>query len=731
MVGYGSKNTELLEDAFMRTEQHVFDELAVLCGAPGYVHAIAYLCFRDNIIRYFGDVKAEDLSRMSSMENLSRTELSTLIGLMVKSAVDDSIPDLETLQSYVQNTDRLMLELHEAMSAASFKLDDWKKMAEEGRDPFHNGEAFREPIFYSGDSAYHFQYRDLAPLKYQADNAWLKANKGFDIHVAKNVTLAIERIQSRNIPDKFGKLRTKPLAEWTFLPCFTFTSTEVAAESKLDEKVVEAVLRAFTVPAEERNNSFKSLHDFNVANALPLIQRGDKKYVLLQAYSMSEALYEAPFYWMMLDKAYQGTATNHRGQFAEAYAEARLVSVFGAENVYANVHVLESKGKELSEIDVLVAFGNRAIIVQAKSKRLTIEARKGNDKVIKDDFKKSVQDAYDQGFLCAAALADSAYKLVDTTGKELTFSRNFKEVYILCVVSDNYPALSFQARQFLKHQRTEIIMSPFVLDIFTLDAIAEMLPSPLRFLSYLNRRTALGEKVFAAQELTILSYHLKKNLWVDGEFTMISLDGSITADLDLAMSVRREGIPGKATPDGILTAFTGTNLGLLIEDIEAKPDHGTIDLGFLLLALSDDAIKEANRLIEHAAKKARQDGETHDVTWLFDDVGLTVHVNDRAQPDAMEVLQRHCEGRKYTLKTSSWLGICLSVDAIRLRFGLRLDYPWKQDSALDELTKDLPKPNKGIWNALSKSRRRMSAKVGRNDPCPCGSGLKYKKCCLE
>jgi uncharacterized protein YecA (UPF0149 family) len=22
-------------------------------------------------------------------------------------------------------------------------------------------------------------------------------------------------------------------------------------------------------------------------------------------------------------------------------------------------------------------------------------------------------------------------------------------------------------------------------------------------------------------------------------------------------------------------------------------------------------------------------------------------------------------------------------------------------------------------------------KVGRNDPCPCGSGKKYKKCCLN
>jgi uncharacterized protein YecA (UPF0149 family) len=27
--------------------------------------------------------------------------------------------------------------------------------------------------------------------------------------------------------------------------------------------------------------------------------------------------------------------------------------------------------------------------------------------------------------------------------------------------------------------------------------------------------------------------------------------------------------------------------------------------------------------------------------------------------------------------------------------------------------------------------RRETPKVGRNDPCPCGSGKKYKKCCGE
>jgi len=27
--------------------------------------------------------------------------------------------------------------------------------------------------------------------------------------------------------------------------------------------------------------------------------------------------------------------------------------------------------------------------------------------------------------------------------------------------------------------------------------------------------------------------------------------------------------------------------------------------------------------------------------------------------------------------------------------------------------------------------RRLSPKIGRNDKCPCGSGVKFKKCCGE
>jgi hypothetical protein len=37
-------------------------------------------------------------------------------------------------------------------------------------------------------------------------------------------------------------------------------------------------------------------------------------------------------------------------------------------------------------------------------------------------------------------------------------------------------------------------------------------------------------------------------------------------------------------------------------------------------------------------------------------------------------------------------------------------------------------PRVGGDDATPKTVRREEPKVGRNDPCPCGSGKKYKKC---
>lgn len=77
----------------------------------------------------------------------------------------------------------------------------------------------------------------------------------------------------------------------------------------------------------------------------------------------------------------------------------------------------------------------------------------------------------------------------------------------------------------------------------------------------------------------------------------------------------------------------------------------------------------------------------------------------------------------------------------------------ESDEVLQSLVNEFFKSKPGILNLLNKRRKKLKTlyenylkregielkneeankpeRVGRNDPCPCGSGKKYKKCCLN
>ncbi len=58
---------------------------------------------------------------------------------------------------------------------------------------------------------------------------------------------------------------------------------------------------------------------------------------------------------------------------------------------------------------------------------------------------------------------------------------------------------------------------------------------------------------------------------------------------------------------------------------------------------------------------------------------------------------------------------------------------WKLDGLLDDLEPQWPGRLKAIGGtavaAATAPITRHASKLGRNDPCPCGSGKKWKKCC--
>jgi len=64
----------MTDEKAIRVEREVFADLAELCCRPGYVHAVAAICFRDNEIPYAGAIKEADIRRMFSPSRLIRTD---------------------------------------------------------------------------------------------------------------------------------------------------------------------------------------------------------------------------------------------------------------------------------------------------------------------------------------------------------------------------------------------------------------------------------------------------------------------------------------------------------------------------------------------------------------------------------------------------------------------------------------------------------------------------------
>ena len=208
-------------------------------------------------------------------------------------------------------------------------------------------------------------------------------------------------------------------------------------------------------------------------------------------------------------------------------------------------------------------------------------------------------------------------------------------------------------------------------------------------LSYLSFRARHSDRLMASHEHVVLSYHLKKNLWFESSVDLVVFQDDVSSDLDSAMAVRREGVPGAATPDSILTRFAGTPFASIVSEIEDKADPVALNLGFMLLELGEDAIREINEGIEEVLKRTNEDGRDHNVVIGVSgsSAGLTVHCNRTLDHEAASKLRRHCEIRKYVSRADKWFGLALAPDG-GIRLVAQIVGDWKHDPVIDRMVED-------------------------------------------
>lgn len=306
---------------------------------------------------------------------------------------------------------------------------------------------------------------------------------GFTATDAALIVEAIVQIQSQKAKSHLASLREVDPALWTMLPAFELKVDDIISGTGLPGAIVTSFLEAFTCDVQLKNKAFRSITDFNLTSVKPIILL-EGRHFLFQYVSLMEALYESPAHWMYQDVAYRATASLNKGGFTEEMAFEYLRKIFGEAHVFQNLDLYNGASK-VGEIDVYISFGEIGIICQCKSKKLTAAARSGNLTKIQEDFQGAIQDSYTQCRVCFDGLQAPDIVARDVAGNVVTLQKP-ERVFPITVIAQHYPALSVQVPEFLKTSSASGFENPLCIDLFTLDVLAELVPSPIRVLAYLE-----------------------------------------------------------------------------------------------------------------------------------------------------------------------------------------------------------------------------------------------------
>lgn len=770
----------------VRDQSQIIDDIRNLVRENGFIYTLCMILFEDN------HIIVEELNSVNYHDRLNKNEISLLLGYLIQNEIDLSPPeDPWFLLELKAKTYKLFEELHSALNNPLFdkmRVVITSKTSQSEypsiKELYSGDKTFIEPIFYANDGVYDFQFLNYLKVKYKFDEEWLKEKRNFDFDktiaiVQKIRDIANKRCEKTNffsLKEKVSELKklakksfngtksdfeteyeeNKGIAEFLQFSSLFLDSTKedikltlehineqgwelfykniielfVIRKSDFDARLnFDAFLNNFSQkPSKNTNKKFNNVGDFNEFTACPLIKLDDERYFFPITYSISEAVYECPYYWMTNDKNYLDLLGKHRGITGEEISYDILSNVFGKSNTFRSIKIETRKGFVDTDIDVLCILGSKAICVQVKSKKLTQTTKQGSYKTLLEDFKGAVQDAYNQGLICREKIIENKAKFYDSNGNDFILPLGIDEVYIMGVTSENFPALTHQSHILLEKNATD--PNALFMSFFDLEIVGHYLNNPYDFLYYIKQRITFSEKIIAENELLFLSYHLQKKLTLDNARSFLAIDSSLGGDIDRDYYPLKMCLKVSDKNNRIKQRWRSLEFEELCNCITKIDTPFVTDVIFSLYDWDSKTREEIVKHITYCKQETKKDGKQHDRTLVSDlyagsRSGLTFHSfgfdNVGFQKD---LWINHCRVRKYHSKADSWIGLA-SIPESKQMIDLVVynNQPWEYDKVEEQLTKEL------LPITPQYIRNKYKTKPQRNESCPCGSGKKYKKCC--
>ena len=405
------------------------------------------------------------------------------------------------------------------------------------------GRLAREAIYYGAAGFYLHQFVNFSRQRYRRDASWLLRNVGMSIGTMLEIAqFIVKRVNAQMTAISYLREKGRRFTKKELTNSLLVPKEEVRRKFGAES---EAFFDKFVTLGTASNSGFTNPFAINAVAVAPIVEIGEFLYVAME-YRLCESVYESPFYWMMADNEYKATHADHRGQFLEESAAQILSSVFGSQNVHENVVVSRNGRDRDGEVDVLVAYGEFVVVVQAKSKRVTLKARAGDTHALKADFEGAIQAPYRQALDCIELIRTGA-GCIDKDGKELELDGGSR-FFPVVVLSDHFPASTVLSRRLLEEDEQ---LAPVIWDLGALNCIARLLPTPIEMLVYLKCRSDAFDSIVSDSEFNYLGYHIGSKLVLPSDTDMLLLERDWATVVDDFMVSADLGISAER-PVGIL-----------------------------------------------------------------------------------------------------------------------------------------------------------------------------------
>ena len=715
----------------IRNVAEVMADLELLSHEPGFIYTFCVMVSQSLWMT------TDEVAEIDWHQRPNHQELSLLLGLLVKRPIDlGEVPSFEIVGEQAYRATELLNELH-----LSCALPDAIRIGPEtslsdrsGLDPAQayrewmlGGHGMVEPIFYGDSGAYIFQYLEMAAKRYAPDQDWIEETVGIDLTTIIEIAAAIRRLTSERLQN-IGPESSPDQTVRGLLSVMSFHPDDLP---EIGQHELQRFFYRFSFVPGTVNQQFNAVGSYNVVHSHPAVALGDGRYCVPLLPNLAQSVYESPFYWMLGDNQYKDTALRNRGDSTEIITRDLLAPVFGTARVHRGVKVKRGNS-DVTDLDTLAFSGNKALIAQCKSKKLTLTAREGDGEALQKDFMQAVQDAYDQGLKGRDALLADDCQLEDEHGNPVKLPREIDEVYILCITGDHYPAVISLARVFL--QKREDDPHPIMMSIFDLDVVTHYLNDRFDLLYYLRQRTVHEAHFITVSEMSLLGFHLKHKL-----FPQKDTDGTFVADnytqlVDANFLVVRGGWHDTGSTDRLFHGWKNERFDELVRDIklaarrQSSQEVPAEDLLFFLFDLAGQGADYFADMVERCKRATLEDGQMHDFRLPMprNKKGVTfVSFPAPSHPIQAAVFKQELTAialaQKYRSQADEWVALAsfagspVSFDV----FGY-IKSTWEQDAELERIVDSSLSPGIAV-GADGK-------KLGRNQRCPCGSGKKFKRC---